>query len=58
MPYQVKLPPTPRHPMTLEQMFAAAAARHPRVPVAPPDPKAGLWRSLDRLEGIREDRAA
>lgn len=41
-----------RQALTLEELFA----RMPRIPVAPPDPKAGLWRLLDRLAVLRASR--
>ncbi len=53
MPFRVTLPPDSRRPLTLEELFAAAAARCPQVPVPPPDPRAGLWRLLDRLEALQ-----
>ena len=36
-------------PPTLEELFAKAG-HHPSPP---PDPKAGLWRLLERLEALR-----
>ena len=56
MGYTVKLPPlkaaTP-HPLTLEEMFAAAAARHSLIRPEPRHPSEALWRLLDLWERLR-----
>ena len=60
MPYRVKLPPAngepagPKRPATLEEIFAAAAAKS-RVPPLPPEQaRAGLFALLDRWEALCE----
>lgn len=58
MPYRVKLPPelpnrkpAPRQPVTLEELFAAAAAGQPPLP-KPPHPSEELSAMLDRFEAV------